>query len=1088
MNASYFFYRLNVRPIALLVGAFGLFSTTAIAQFSQPGQLDTAFNFGKAHAFFSDPSNPMPGQGATSHAGSAAVNAIAQLPDGKLVVGGTFTQFNGINRRYLARLDTNGRVDGPFNTSNGANNSVTDLAVQTDGRLVIVGFFTSYAGITRNSVARIDTNGSLDPTFNPGSGANGPANKVLIQPDGRVIIAGTFTQYNGVAVARVIRLNPNGSRDTTFNVGAGPNSSVSSMVLQADGKILVGGSFTTFNGFTRSGLVRLNANGSLDTTYLQNGPGTVGDVSGIVLQPDGKAMICGGFTFFNGISRRRMARINENGTLDMSFNPGTGADQPVVALTRLTNGKYLFAGLFSSVNGIGRNKLVVLNNDGSVDASFILPDVSDFSFSIFCVQTNGRIVKGGNFTTINGLVKGGICRFMTDGSDDSSFNAPTGVENDLQTIELQPDGKVLIGGYFRNTNGIRTPYLDRLNPDGTTDSTFNTGLGPNDWVLDIKMQPDGRILIAGRFNEYNGEPRNGLARLLPNGSLDMTFVPANMFGPVIYSVALQADGKILIGGMFTSVANVSRSRIARLNADGSLDTTFNPGTGASHTNFIIKVNAIAIQRDGKSIVGGEFTSFNGLPRNRIVRLNTNGSVDGTFTIGSGFPNEVNRILIQPDGKIIVSGQFVQFNGINKNVLVRLNQNGSLDAPFNAGTGPDWIVHTLGLQPDGKILIGGTFTLYDGQSRPRVARLNANGSLDTTFNPATGANAAVWSSALQPNGKWLIGGDFTVYNGIFRSRIARVTAYPCTTQVTNNTSASSICLGQSKTLTGTPGGVWKITYGSGTISGNTFTATGSTGLVSIYNDLGGCLSPLVTFQVDSLPPLPVLPPIPAVCAGDSAVITPLAGGASYRFYSTNTGGSPMLNGDGVNSFTTPALSSTTTYYVSSLSAAGCESNSRTALTVTVIPLPAVQIVQQGNTLVGNLNVGSFQWYLDSVAISGANASTFIPLQSGIYTLRVTNAQGCMGASNAINVVMTSLDDQQKAQINWATYPVPFNNELTIEAEHSFSYTLLDLRGSVLLSGKTDHPEIAISTSHLASGVYMLRLEVNGQSALRKVVKQ
>ena len=368
------------------------------------------------------------------------------------------------------------------------------------------------------------------------------------------------------------------------------------------------------------------------------------------------------------------------------------------------------------------------------------------------------------------------------GDLDTTFNTGTGANGELNCVTLQPDGKVLIGGYLSSYNGTSRKRIARINADGSLDATFNPGSGvngSNSHLSTIALQPDGKILIGGNFNNYSGTSRNRIARLNADGSLDVTFDPgsgANVVNPgsgvaIVRHIALQPDGKMLIGGSFTSYNGAARNRIARLNADGSLDASFNPGIGASG-----EVYSIALQPDGKILIGGPFTSYNGTSRNGIARLNADGSLDASFDPGSGAlnSNHIACIALQPDGKILIGGYFTSYNGTSRNRIARLNVNGSLDVSFNPGIGANAdAVLSIALQPDGKILIGGGFSSYQGTSRNRIARLNADGILDVTFNPGTGATYSVEAIALQPNGKILIGGSFFLYNGISSNNIARI---------------------------------------------------------------------------------------------------------------------------------------------------------------------------------------------------------------------------------------------------------------------------------------------------------------------------
>ncbi len=364
------------------------------------------------------------------------------------------------------------------------------------------------------------------------------------------------------------------------------------------------------------------------------------------------------------------------------------------------------------------------------------------------------------------------------GSLDTTFNPGTGTFNPgtvttdpVFTIAVQSDGKILIGGLFATYNGLPRNGITRLNADGTLDTSF-LGNGTNDLLRSIAVQPDGKILIGGNFTEYNGTPRIRIARLNADGTLDTSFNPGTGANENIWSIQVQPDGKIVIGGAFTEYNGTLLNKIARLNADGTLDTSFTPGTGAN-----AGVTSDALQSDGKIVISGNFTQYNGTSRNKIARLNTDGTLDTSFNPGTGANQNVYSVAVQPDGKILIGGRFTEFSGTSRIRIARLNTDGTLDTSFNPSAGANQNVYSVAVQPDGKILISGNFTEYDGTSRIRIARLNADGTLDTSFNPGTGAGSDIEWIALQSDGKILIGGDFTEYNGTSRNGIARLNGDP-----------------------------------------------------------------------------------------------------------------------------------------------------------------------------------------------------------------------------------------------------------------------------------------------------------------------
>jgi uncharacterized delta-60 repeat protein len=347
----------------------------------------------------------------------------------------------------------------------------------------------------------------------------------------------------------------------------------------------------------------------------------------------------------------------------------------------------------------------------------------------------------------------------------------------INDVEVQSDGKILVGGNFTSFNGTTQNRLIRLNVDGTKDTTFNIGTGFPAEVQTILVQPDNKILVGGIFTTFNGQTQRSIIRLNENGTKDTSFV-TNISGG-IYSISLQLDGKILLGGSFT-IDGVSN--LIRLNTTGFRDTTFNIGTGLNLTSGNAAVRSIVIQQDGKILVGGGFNTFFSSTQYQynLIRLNINGTKDTSFaSYISGFNNSVQEIVLQSDGKILVGGNFTIFNGITAKNLIRLNNDGTKDTSFELpGTGFSSVglnssINAIVLQSDGKILAGGGFTRFNGVMQSNLIRLNTDGTKDTTFDIVNGFNIGLSAIKLQTDGKILVGGAFSSYNGIQSNYLIRL---------------------------------------------------------------------------------------------------------------------------------------------------------------------------------------------------------------------------------------------------------------------------------------------------------------------------
>lgn len=365
---------------------------------------------------------------------------------------------------------------------------------------------------------------------------------------------------------------------------------------------------------------------------------------------------------------------------------------------------------------------LIFAQDGSIDSGFnASPSFNQDVFST-AVQTDGKIVVVGNFTPTVGTEGFRIARLNADGTTDGTFKSGTGFNNDVRGVTLQADGKIIVVGEFTKYNDVIRNRIVRINTDGSIDTTFDAGVGFSFYAFVPIVQPDGKIIVVGSFT---GTSRNYIARLNADGTLDATFNTGSGFNEAVYTATRQPDGKILVGGNFSSYNGVARAKIARLNADGTLDTTFSSGT-TGFNNFVF---AIDVQADNKIIIGGWFTAYNGTSRRGIARLNADGILDTTFNPGNGFNGNGYVTKIQTDGKIIVGGDYTSFNGTARNNIARLNANGTLDTSFTVGTGFNSYVRSLSIQPDGKVIAGGFFTSYNGTNRSRMARLNVP-SLDT----------------------------------------------------------------------------------------------------------------------------------------------------------------------------------------------------------------------------------------------------------------------------------------------------------------------------------------------------------------------
>jgi uncharacterized delta-60 repeat protein len=349
-------------------------------------------------------------------------NSLVVQPDGKVIVVGTFTVVNGAAYKNIVRLNENGSVDSSFNPGSGANSSIYAVALQPDGKILIGGLFTSFNGVAANRIARLNQNGSLDPSFNPGTAANSTVLKIVVQPDGKILAGGRFTSFNGAARRGIVRLNSDGTIDNSFATTSNTDGTVYDIALQPDGKVIIGGLLYTNNIIFGTLVLRLNQNGSLDSSFTPptDSSGRDQTLFSLALQADGKLLIGGIFFNINGVNRRGIARLNSNGSLDTTFNVGTGTGEndSVQSILVQPNGKVIIGGAISSINGVARNNIARLNADGSVDLSFVAAANSDvFEMALYSAGNNpsgGKIIIAGDFSLVNGTARTGVARLLVE--------------------------------------------------------------------------------------------------------------------------------------------------------------------------------------------------------------------------------------------------------------------------------------------------------------------------------------------------------------------------------------------------------------------------------------------------------------------------------------------------------------------------------------------------------------------------------------------------------------------------------------------------------------------------------------------------
>lgn len=339
---------------------------------------------------------------------------------------------------------------------------------------------------------------------------------------------------------------------------------------------------------------------------------------------------------------------------------------------------------------------------GSVDSTFTT-SLNDITYRAIADGTDFLVV--GAFTTVNGIARTSIARLDAAGTLDTTF-APS-FNNRILGVERQSDGRILVGGQFTTVDGESRSRVARLKADGSLDDGFIASANNNVW--DFAVESDGSIIVVGTFTEVNGETRSRIARLSSSGVIDPDFDPDASGGATnIYSVAVQDDGRILVAGNFTAIGDGSRTNIARLETDGSLDISFVPPLLTDYASCVVL-------HDGVALVSGRFDIAGA---GRLMRLTTSGSLDTSFAVDANA--FVWRVAAQRDGDILLGGDFGAVNGSTRSGLARVGPTGTVDDEFDIAA-DDWVRDILPLD-DGSIIAVGQFTSMGGESHQRIARI------------------------------------------------------------------------------------------------------------------------------------------------------------------------------------------------------------------------------------------------------------------------------------------------------------------------------------------------------------------------------
>lgn len=666
---------------------------------------------------------------------------------------------------------------------------ITKIKIDSDGNYYVVGSFYQYRNITNNWIIKLFPNGDQDTSFNSGTGFKNTnqssVNRISdlkILSDGKLLVSGLFNRYNESVVSGLVKLNTDGSLDNTFNNNNGLGS-ITSIALDSLENI-----FCTINT-TGQSLKKLLPNGNLDSTFVTGSFAGSGAPAKVVLDSNDNLFVIGGFTTYSGVSTNRIVKLLPNGERDNTFVIGTGFNNTLNDIIVDSFGKLYVRGSFTTYNGATNNSIIKLNTNGSKDTSFSNSSFSNLNASgLGCLKLdqNGNLLVGGQITTYSTEFVGAPIRVTTGGTLDTSFSFYGNVSGGQVIYDIETDsvGNIIICGQF---NSYKQPLgLYSLKTyNGKTNNNFNPNYGVNTTspgsslsTRAIIKNQSNNLYIGGYFENYNLPNSNYRAIALlgldlsgnPNNTINVTTGANN----TISRIYEDNNGGIFLGGFgFTTYKGVNVPSFVKINPDASIDNSFNRSGIQSGTGYELIID---FDSSNNIYMGGGFTTFSGQTNNRIIKVYQNGYKDTSFDNSIGFDNAVTALYVDSNDKILVGGIFTTYKGVTANRIIRLNPDGSKDLTFDNSIGFNGQVTDI-IMFNNKIYITGDFTTYKDKSNVRLIRLNYDGSIDTTFKQKLGITsvATVISQRLNVdnNGNIYLYGSTINYQNYGFSQIIKI---------------------------------------------------------------------------------------------------------------------------------------------------------------------------------------------------------------------------------------------------------------------------------------------------------------------------
>ena len=584
---------------------------------------------------------------------------------------------------------------------------------------------------------------------------SGPMEFIEQRPDGQTLCFGTFSEYNGATTNNLVLLNGDGTKDESFAVDPDIATALFAVDLFED-KLYVGGEIFPIDGGFQV-LARLNDDGTLDDQFQLEGafePGS--EIEEILALENGAVLVSGEFETYNGETIGNLVLFNSDGTLNDNFDAGTGFSFNGNAATPLDlisddQGRIIACGFFNEYNGISVEGACRINSDGSLDenfsANFQLEPSNGGGEAVYtaAILDDGKIALGGTFGGTDDFTSGGLIVLNEDGTRDENFDLPddgfnVGSQNSIRSLAYHPSEVILVGGNFTQVGDSLQTNFTAVNLNGTVNEEFYPKIGTNGRVSDIEVLSSSEVVYVGDFEYVDYRDNRYIMKLNAGGEPDEAFARGASFSNLAEFVQpVPGTTDIYVFGSFSHYKDRHRGFILRLDSEGNPVEEFDTGIGLSgfNSNFSGAV-CMEVQEDQKLLLAGLMDTYNGtveIPN--FIRLNADGSLDTSFDIeGSGANTVVggyNAIKTDSQGRIYVGGGISSWNGEQAGRIVRLNSDGSRDETFSTGNGPNSSVFDMAIDADDRLYVAGDFNFWNGESVPQIVRLNEDGSIDTEFS-------------------------------------------------------------------------------------------------------------------------------------------------------------------------------------------------------------------------------------------------------------------------------------------------------------------------------------------------------------------